>query len=229
MLALVLAAASSWVVVSDGVERRTLDGLQLVRVSAPATLDLGSGERRTAAAWAREQGARVAFNASMFQTDLRTSTGHLHCGKRVNQAAWSRDYQSVLVFRPLAAGLPAFTLVDLDQSGAKETIAKYDCAVQNLRLIKAPGESVWQSAPRRWSEAALALDRQGRLVFVFSQRPVTMPDLIERLLKSDLELVRAMHLDGGPEASLSLRSGGAWLDFTATDEPVALPNVLLVK
>lgn len=228
LLLCVIAAAPAWVSLAKGVEWRS-GPLQVVRISPEAKLSLGSGERRTAAEWSRETKAAAVINASMFQKDLRTASGHLQCGKLVNQRAWAREFQSVLVFQPKVDGVPPFTVVDLDQSGAQETIAKYDCVVQNLRLVKAPGNSVWRAEPRKWAEAALALDREGRLLFVFSRTPVTMPAFIDALLKSDLGIVRAMHLDGGKEASLSLHSGKLQLDFVAEDGPVELPNVLLVK
>ena len=228
MLAALILAASPWVPLSTGVEWRTVDTFQVVRVSSSARLDVAMSERRTAAQWIRATKATAVINASMFQNDQKTSAGHLHCGKRMNQRAWSNDYQSVLAWSPSSAALPAFTVIDLDQAGAKETLGQYACAVQNLRLIRAPGESVWRAPPKKWAESALALDRHGRLLLVFAKAPLSMDVFIDRLLKSDLEIVRAMHLDGGPEASLSLQSGRLQLDFTAGDEPVALPNVLLV-
>jgi hypothetical protein len=228
-LPLLLLAATDWVVLAPGVEWRSDDGLQIVRVGAPATIDVASGERRTAAEWARQTHAVAVTNASMFLGDLRTSAGHLHCGGLTNQPAWSGDYQSVLAFRPLVPGLPPFTVIDRDQSGAAQTLSRYGCAVQNLRLIRAPGEGVWRAPPRRWAESALALDRSGRLLLVFSKKPVSMETLIDRLLTSDLQIVRAMHLDGGPEASLSVHAGMTQLDLTAGREPVALPNVLVVR
>ena len=221
-------AAAPFVPLGKGVEWRSGE-LQVVRISEGAQLELGFGERRTAAEWSRATHATAVINAGMFEKDRHTASGHLECGGHVNQRAWAREFQSALLFRPNAPGVPPFTLVDLDQSGARETLAKYDCVVQNLRLIKAPGQSVWRAEPRRWAEAALALDRQGRLLFVFSAKPVTMPAFIDALLNSDLDVVRAMHLDGGKEASLSLRAGTLALDLVAEDGPVALPNVLLVR
>src|SRR5262249_43007310 len=125
MLALLILAAAPWVPLSNGVEWRSTDGFQVIRVSPPASLEVGSGDRRGGGK------AVAAINASMFQLDGRTSAGHLHGGSLVNQRAWNPDYQSVLVFRPAHPGLPPFTIVDLDQSGSKETIAQYTCAVQN--------------------------------------------------------------------------------------------------
>jgi hypothetical protein len=176
--------------------------------------------------WLRVYGAIAAINAGMYERDLRSSSGHMRCGTHVNQGTWRTDYLSVLAFRPIDETLPPFTIVDLDQSGARETLEKYQCVVQNLRLIRAPGENVWQPTHRKWPEAAAALDRQGRLLLIFSPTPLSMNVFADRLLGSDLELVRAMHLDGGPPASLTVKVGPTIVDYPSSQEIV--PNVLLV-
>src|SRR5439155_18226285 len=62
----------------------------------------------------------------------------------------------------------------------------------------------WAHAPpRKWSEAAVAQDKEGRVLFVFSRAPFTMTEFNRKLVT--LGVVRAMHLEGGPEASLSVR------------------------
>jgi hypothetical protein len=250
-LALMVLAASPWEHLAEGVETRTmrlgsLDGVHVVRVTpGVAKLQLGlaseaKSDPRTAADWAKKSGAVAVINAGMYEPDYRSNTGHLHCGKHVNQAAWKSQYQSVLAFNPKDPKLPAFTMIDLDQSGAMETLEKYQCVVQNLRLVRAPGENVWQPTRRKWSESAAALDNEGRLLLLFSRSPISMDAYARALLASDLGVVRAMHLEGGPEASLSLRSTAAqYADFNGSfetgfveNDSVAsqqpLPNVLLV-
>jgi len=255
MIALLVVLASAdagWQPLAAGVETRALrlDGvtepLHVVRVTpGVASLSLGlaseaHSDERTAADWVKRGDAVAGINAGMFERDHRSNTGHLQCGAHVNQAAWKSAYQSVLAFRPKDPKLPAFTMVDLDQSGAKETIAKYECVIQNLRLVRAPGTNVWQPTKRRWSEAALALDDHGRLLMLFSRSPMSMNDYVNKLLASDLGIVRAMHLEGGPEASLSLRASGKSVSFNGSyetgfieDESVVeqqpLPNVLMVR
>ncbi len=251
LLVVLAAADAGWQPLAEGVETRALrlegvaEPLHVVRVTpGVATLSLGlasevHSDTRTAADWVKRGNAVAGINAGMFERDYRSNTGHLQCGAHVNQAAWNATYQSVLAFRPKDPKLPAFTMVDLDQSGAKETLAKYDCVIQNLRLVRAPGTNVWQPTKRRWSEAALALDDHGRLLMLFSRSPLSMDDYVNKLLATDLGVVRAMHLEGGPEASLSLRTPGGVANFNGSyesgfveNESVTaqqpLPNVLMV-
>jgi hypothetical protein len=72
------------------------------------------------------------------------------------------------------------------------------------------------SGPRsrkKWSEAAIAADAEGRIWFVHSRAPFSMHEFNEKLIA--LGVVRAMHVEGGPEASLSVKDIG---DFEGSYE-----------
>ncbi|MEW6432977.1 MAG: phosphodiester glycosidase family protein [Myxococcota bacterium] len=235
LLALVVAAppAERWRSLAPGVEYRTFelekrpeagDGrLHVVRVD-PALADLDfalasehGGATRTAGQWADEQGFVAAINAGMYQTDYRKNVGYLRHGEHVNNGRWKSSYQSVLAFGSLDGGAPA-VMVDRDAPDAGERIAGYGSAVQNLRLLKAPGVNVWSPNGRTWSEALVAQDAQGRVLFLFTRTPFEMVELNQRLLALPLGLVRAMHVEGGPEASLSIRADGLKLDLSGSYE-----------
>jgi hypothetical protein len=81
------------------------------------------------------------------------------------------------------------------------------------------------------------MDKQGRILFIFSRQPYAMPDFNARLLALPLDITNAMHVEGGPEASLSIHGGGIDLDLNGsydlsfneeTDGPQQwpIPNVL---
>jgi hypothetical protein len=112
--------------------------------------------------------------------------------------------------------------------------------VQNLRLIKAldgKGQNVWQDQTRRWSEAAVAVDDRARVLFLFSRTPYSMAEFNRQLLKLPLGIQRAMHVEGGPEASLSIHAAGVdedhfgsyetgFVDDDRNDHAWPIPNVL---
>ena len=241
-------ATGVWTPLAPGVEyaQRALDPkkparLHVVRVDPEkAELKLGiasrDGRGRTAAAWADELGLLVVTNAGMFDVgDHVKHVGRLVDGAHVNQGAYN-GYQSALLFHPKKEGLPKAQLVDLDAEGSKALAASYGAVVQNLRLVKGPGLSVWRPNGRAWSEAAIAQDKRGRILFLFVREGHQMSDFNRLLLESDLEVVRAMHVEGGPEASLSLRGplnedfcGSYETGFFERDTNVEqweLPNVL---
>ena len=185
--------------------------LQAVMASA------GDCKQRTAAAWCRERKLAVAINLGMYAQDKLTNVGHAHGPGHVNNARWS-DYKSVLAFGPKRAELPAAAVIDLDAPAAKDGLGDYGTVIQNLRLIRAPGRSVWGKQERRWSEAAVAADWAGRILFIFTRRPYAMNELNDKLLALPLGITAAMHVEGGPEASLSIHAGGVDLDLNGSYE-----------
>ena len=252
------AAELKWTELEPGIEYATteapgprpmslpIDGhIHLVRVdpklrSLEAVMaGAGDGRSRTAAQWCRERRLAVAINMGMFQTDRRTNTGYARSPGYVNNGHWAAKYKSAVGFGPLKRGAQALVMADLDDPAAKAPLSNYGTVIQNLRLIKA-GHSVWEQQERRWSEAAVAVDRQGRLLFIFSRYPYTMKELNDILLALPLAIDAAMHLDGGPPASLSIHAGGVDLDLNGSFETGALesdampaqspiPNVLGVR
>ena len=122
-----------------------------------------------------------------------------------------------------------------------ETIYQdYASLVQNLRLIKRPGQNRWRPQEKKWSEAALGEDESGRILFIFCRSPYTMHDLNNELLRLGIGLVAAQHLEGGPQAQLYLHVGEVELEISGShrtsfrendDISVAwpIPNVLGVR
>ena len=163
----------------------------------------------TARQWCEQHDLTAAINAGMFAVDFRTHVGFAATRGKV-RCEIVNDYQSVAAFDPVAGrGLPPFRIFDLDAPGITlDTIRRdYGSVVQNLRLIKRPGDNRWQRQDKRWSEAALAEDAQGRILFVFCRAPLTMHEFNEALLGLGLGIVAAQHLDGGPPAQLYVRAG----------------------
>jgi len=220
--------------------------LHVVRID-PARAELRAvmasehdGKRRRARDWCLDFGLAVAINLGMYQQDRLSNVGYARNGEHVNNAHWASTYKSVLGFGPKPDVSPAALIVDLDEEGSHEQLDGYGTVVQNLRLLKSPGRNVWSKQERRWSEAAIAIDGEGRILFLFSREPYTMWDFNRMLLSTPLDVKRAMHAEGGPEASLSIHAGGVDLDLSGSfetgfnennDNPRqwSIPNVLGVK
>jgi hypothetical protein len=178
-----------------------------------------TGERRgkTARQWSTAHHLSAAINAGMFGTDHETHVGYLRFRGHVNNDNVN-NYRSVAAFDPLRQGLPSFRIFDLDSPGVNlhSILRDYASAVQNLRLIKRPGQNRWQHQDRRWSEAALGEDVSGRILFIFSPTPSTMHDLNNELLKVGIGLVAAQHLEGGSQAQLYVNAGGVELELSGS-------------
>jgi hypothetical protein len=222
-----LQAGVEYAVIADSTAGGGLgkdERLHVVRIDtgrAPlvaAMAKAGDRRPRTAGQWCRERKLAVAINLGMYREDHLTNVGHAHVPGHSNNAGWSKSYKSALAFAPSKKTIPAALMVDLDVPDASALLAPYGAVIQNLRLIRAPGENVWRKQDRRWSEAAVAMDKQGRILFIFSRHPYEMHELVAKLLALPLGLTHAMHVEGGPEASLSIHAGPVDLDLDGSYE-----------
>jgi hypothetical protein len=107
-------------------------------------------------------------------------------------------------------------------------------------MIKRPGENRWSAQERRWSEAALGEDREGRALLIFCGAPLPLDRLIAALLALPLGIVAAQHLEGGSQAQLFVSAGGRTVEFVggyegtfAASDPGRtarpIPNVIGVR
>jgi len=249
----------AWRALARGMDLATIDGktagvaagakITVLRID-PAHWSLeivGIGQTnestgRTAKDWAHARGLVATINAGMFDVDGVTHIGYLRTGDHAQDRRANR-YQSLAAFDPRGgAELPRFRIFDLDEPGVslEAVLADFGSVVQNLRLVKRPGENRWGPQTKRWSEAALGEDVAGRALFLFSRAPFTMHEWNQALLTSGIGLVAAQHLEGGPKAQLYVRVGGVELDLfgdfessvpPAEGNPSAwpVPNVLGVR
>jgi hypothetical protein len=250
---------SDWTAVTPGIEFRWLSAktqnpagnarIALVRID-PAQWQLelacqkqsGDSTGRTAAQWAKKSHFAAAINAGMFSTDYLTHTGYM-ASRGLVYSRGINSYQSVAAFDPYDSKHSArFRMFDLDSSGITIPGIKksYASCVQNLRLIKRPGKNCWPQQEKKWSEAALGEDRNGRILFIFCRSPFSMFDFNNVLLSADIGLVALQHLEGGPEAQLYLHAGSLDIDICGSYETSfrendgngtawPIPNVLGVK
>jgi hypothetical protein len=225
------AEAAGWRLLLPGVEydaiaHPSLRGadprLHLVRID-PARAELRAlfssqldGRPRTARRWCEDFDLAVAINLGMYQTDLVSNVGYARNGDHINSGRWASKYKSALAFSPLRDGIPKAALFDVETSQERAPLDDYLTVIQNLRLIGAPGRNVWSRQDERWSEAAIAMDREGRILFVFSRFAQPMWNFNEMLLSMPLGIVRAMHVEGGHQASLSIHVPGFDLDLAGT-------------
>ena len=186
-----------------------------VRAEMASRLD---GHSRTAGEWCRKRGLAVAINLGMFSGDGRAHLGYLRSAGREVESTWRDDYRSAVGLAPPPGGPSALRWVDLDRPGARESLRDYGLVVQNLRIVRGDRRIVWAVQPRRWSEAALAADGPGRLLLLFCREALPMAEFARRLLAAPLDVRGVMHVEGGPEASLSIHAGGLDLDLCGSYE-----------
>jgi hypothetical protein len=232
------AAAGRWTQLGQGLElgRFPLEGLgfpgaqaHVLRIDPRAWeltlhgLPRGESGGYTAREWARREGLVAAINAGMYQTDYRTHSGYF----AADGAVLSRGvnpYLSVAAFAPVDPADPPFRIFDLDEEPLPAVLARYRRVVQNLRMVRRPGENRWEPQSRRWSEAALGEDQEGRALFIFCAAPLPLDRLIAGLLALPLGLVAAQHLEGGSQAQLFVTAGGERLELVGDHEGASAPS-----
>jgi hypothetical protein len=187
---------------------------------------------RTTREWCESLNLTAAINAGMFNDDGITHTGYARYRDKV-MSTHTNSYQSVAAFDPKSRkDLPPFRIIDLDEPGVtlKSVTSDYASVVQNLRLIKRPGVSMWSHRPNKWCEAALGEDSNGRILFIFSRLPLSMHELNNILLGSGTGILAAQHLEGGPLAQMYLRAGSTELNLSGNPgSQWGIPNVLGLK
>lgn len=203
--------------IGDGVLHVVRVDPKQARVRALAVSQLG-GTIRPAQQWCADHKLVAVINAGMYETDFSTHTGFFKLGPHVNAPRWVKKYQSLLLLGPRQAGLPGAELRDAASDATAASHVDHETVIQNLRLIRDPGVNVWQQSDRRWSEAAIAMDRDGKLLLLFCRSPYSMRDFNRIVLALPLGVVRAMHVEGGPEASLSVHGHGVDLDLAGSYE-----------
>jgi hypothetical protein len=186
---------------------------------------LPSGESGgyTAREWARREGLVAAINAGMYHMDYRTHSGYF-AADGVLLSRGVNPYLSAAAFSPVDPADPPFRIVDLDEESLSAVTSRYRRVVQNLRMVKRPGENRWSPQTRRWSEAALGEDREGRALFIFCAAPLPLDRLIGGLLALPLGLVAAQHLEGGAQAQLFIAAGGERLELVGGHEGASPPS-----
>ncbi|MBN8417282.1 MAG: phosphodiester glycosidase family protein [Verrucomicrobia bacterium] len=214
------SASTSWRKLIPGIELGVVPApsgqgqMQIVRVDARShplqVCSASAGQPSlTVEEWAAKRKLCLVINAGMYDKDGTTHCGYLKNHGFILPATFRSDYSSICVFSPLSQKAALFRLLDTDDAGIEKNIlSQYAVAVQNLRLIKHPGENRWKQQPKMWSEAALGEDKDGNALFIFCRTPSTMHDFNDHLLKLPISLVSAQHLDGGPPASFYLSCGG---------------------
>ena len=202
---------------------------------------LPSGESGgyTAREWSRREGLVAAINAGMYHADYRTHSGYMRADGTVLSRG-ANGYLSAAAFDPVDPQDPPFRIFDLDDDPLAAVLPRYRRVVQNLRLVKRPGENRWSPQDRRWSEAALGEDREGRALLIFCGAPLPLDKLIEALLSLPLGLVAAQHLEGGAQAQFFVAAGGQTVELVGGYEGIFLapdpnrpawpiPNVIGVR
>ena len=175
------------------------------------------GRALTARQWCQQSGLVAAVNASMYQQDYKTSVSLMRSRKHTNNARLSKD-MAILAFDRLSPGVPAVKIIDRECEDFSRWKSRYGTLVQSIRMLSCTGRNVWSPQSQKWSTAAIAVDRKGRVMFIHSRSPFSTHDLINILQRLPLNISRALYTEGGHQAQLYINGGGRQMEFVGQME-----------
>ncbi len=186
--------------------------------------------------WITRYGLTAAINASMYQSDYRTSVSLMRTRVHTNNGALSKD-NAVLAFDRLDDGVPRAQIIDRTCQDFDELKKHYGTLVQSIRMVSCDRKNVWSPREERWSTAAIGMDQDNRILFIHARALFRTHDLIDALLALPIGLKTAMYVEGGPQAQLHVHSGGRDVTLVGSYDPavlngdeavdeVAIPNVV---
>lgn len=163
--------------------------------------------RRTIKGWIHEFGLSAGINAGMFWKDQRTSTGFMKNFDHVNNSIIHPDYGAFFVFNPISEDAAPVDLIDRElHPDWQSRLEDYRTVVQNYRMISLEQENVWVQSPQEYSVAAVGMDFQGMVLFIFSRQPSSIHDLNNALLGLPIDIRNCMFVEGGPVASMYVKT-----------------------
>jgi hypothetical protein len=175
---------------------------ELRLLNASATED---GGPQTPKEWAERHALLAVINASMYQEDGRTSVSLMTTTAHTNHPRLSKD-NAVLAFDRLGEDVPAVQIIDRTCQDFDHLRTRYGTLVQSIRMISCRGNNVWSVQSKKWSTAAIGIDREGRVLFIHVQSPYATHDVANMLLALPIDLQNAMYVEGGPQAQLYVRT-----------------------
>ena len=197
------------------------------------------GGSHPAPAWRDAFHLAAVINAGMFHTQGGPVGLIVEDGVAVG--ADNKAMSGYLAFDPRSPGDPPVALAGRTcaRFDLGELRRRYRSLVQSYRLLGCTGDALpWQDA-KRYSAAAIGIERSGRVVMLHARTAVTMSVFAKALVAPELDLAGALFLEGGPEASLVAHGerdlelvGSFETGFVENDDNRAfwwLPNVLALE
>ena len=165
----------------------------------------------SAAAWRERLDVSLVLNAGQFDAQLR------HLGWLKRSGRWLSPerkpaWKAVLASGPIDEAYWA-RIIDLDRVDDPR-LERYQHVVQSMMLVDERQQVRVRSSDKAASRTVVAEDTSGRILLLFTEGAVRLAALAERLPTLDLQILRAMNLDGGGESQFSLSDPALVLEHT---------------
>ncbi|NOY60152.1 MAG: phosphodiester glycosidase family protein, partial [Calditrichaeota bacterium] len=174
-------------------------------------------KKRTVKEWCEEFHLTGAINAGMYKMDSMTSVGYMKNFTYLNNDHIVQDYMAVLAFNPVHDSLPPVQIIDREFQDFDNLKKGYNSLMQSIRMVDSRGKNVWSRQPQKHTIAALAIDKDGNVLFIFCEQPYGVHDFINFLLERPLAIHNVIYLEGGPPAQFYLKTNDLKIDRKGQD------------
>ena len=156
----------------------------------------------------------------------------------INNPHSNPSFGAFMVFNPIDPSHPKVRFIDRRlQKNWNAQIEKYHIVVQNYRMISKGKMRGWPQQQKLHSTAAMGMDKENNVLFIFSWSPYSTHDFIHILLSLPIYIDSAMYLEGGPEATLYInpnhlqikgkgRYGTVFGEYDGDISTLTIPNVI---
>jgi hypothetical protein len=117
-----------------------------------------------------------------------------------------------LAFNRKDDSVPRAQIIDRRCQDFPKLRKKYHTIIQGIRMVDCRQKNTWSLQKKKWSMVVAAVDKKGRVLFIFTRSPYRVHNYIKMLLALPLGIHNMMYLEGGPEASLYVNAGGAKIE-----------------
>ena len=167
---------------------------------------------KTADEWAKDHNLTAVINAGMFEPDGR-ATGYMRNSEGASNPNLRKGYNVAFAFNPVKGSrLPEAQIIDLRAQNFNELAPQYKAISQSIRMMSLKGNNTWSQQRKYWSNAAVGMSKNGEVYFLHARSPFSVHDFVDKLRALPLKMRNLMYLEGGPEASLYVKSGNFKLE-----------------
>ena len=170
----------------------------------------------TADVWSKKHNLLAVVNAGMYDRN-GMNMGAMKNFDSIYNPKLNKD-NAILAFNPKSKGLPLVDIIDTKYVDAERLLKEYNSYTQSIRMVSLSGNNLWAPRNLMWSVLVVAMDKQGKVLFIHCRSPYPMHTFIDIVLQSPLNVRNMMYLEGGPEASLYVNNCGTELSLMGSYE-----------
>ncbi len=187
---------------------------------------LPGAQRLTSDAWRTQLGATLVINAGQYTEDF-THLGILLCDGKNFGTRRHRLWKGLLLAEPIDPAYPIAQTIDLNEQPEFDVEAAYSQAVQTMMLVDSNHLIRVNRTDKQARRTIVAEDTSRRILLIVTEGDYTLWEIGQWVLASGLDVTRALAMDGGAQAQMSLEINSE--KVTIPGKQIVLPGIVALK